>query len=127
MTCRGCCMPWANGVLGFRPAKFLTNLFPKIYDDLYLVICFSLSGTVAKLSNLTKILSLDAPSAASCPSKDIFLFFSCPIFFTKTDPLYAPQNGRPGSSHRPAPLKKVNEANKIERKFINYAELGGNL
>src|SRR6218665_840275 len=73
------------------PTRFLDALensfysSRKISDNLLLLSHLSKFVTFShQLSNFTKIRSLDAPSsAASCPSNEIFLFFSChlPTFF----------------------------------------------
>src|SRR6218665_2712592 len=79
---RGSWMP--SKIVSIRLAKFLTIFF-YLYSHLSKFVTFSY-----QLSNFTKIRSLDAPSsAASCPSNEIFLFFSCPLptFFYKNWPL----------------------------------------
>src|SRR6218665_4182021 len=83
---RGSWMP--SKIFSIRPDKFLT--------------------TFLSVVKFITIRSLDDPSrAASCPGNDIFLFIFFAIylhFFTKNDPLDAPQGGCPGPSHRPHPL-----------------------
>src|SRR6218665_3945259 len=129
VACRGCWMPGANEVLAcprisfkqvpykifsIRLAKFLTtflvvhlnfsNSCPKISDDF-----FNHSPELFTFShqflNFTKIRSLDAPSAASRPGNDIFLFSFSHLhtFFNENWTFGCPQGECPGPSHRSHP------------------------
>ena len=64
---RGSWMP--SKIFSIRPAKFLTTFF--------LVICTKFLDYLQHFLHFTKIPSLDAPSAASCPCNDICLFIFC--------------------------------------------------
>src|SRR6218665_2308944 len=81
-----------------------SKIFSICLAKFFLVISLKFLTCSPKLSNFKKIRSLDAPSASSCPSNDIFLFlFVILIHFLKRKlaPLDAPQGGCPGPSHRP--------------------------
>src|SRR6218665_2227264 len=106
------CMQWRAEAVGCPgPTRFLDALenilysSRKISDDFFLVVYLNFSLFSHQLSNFTRIRSLDAPSAASCPGSDIFTSFLVIylhfVNLKKTGPLEAPQGGCPGPSHRP--------------------------
>src|SRR6218665_1468666 len=91
------------------PTRFLDALENIFYSSrkLFLVISSKFLTCSPKLSNFTKIRSLDAPppSASSCPSNYIFLFFFVIYipFFKENWPLGCPHAGwMPGAVRTPS-------------------------
>ena len=94
------------------PTRFLDALenilysSRKISDDLFLVVHQNFSFFSHQLSNFTRIRSLDAPSAASCPVTTFFPFFLVIYlhFFKETWLLVCPPGWMPGAVAPFAPL-----------------------
>src|SRR6218665_3874794 len=107
---RGSWMP--SKIFSIRLGKFLTTLFtrsPKFFQFVsYLFLLL-----IQMFHFFASVVKFHENSLLGCPPvlhhAQVMTFFSSSVvvylhFFTKTDPLDAPQGGCPGPSHRPHPL-----------------------